>query len=431
MGFKTPNLQRFKIYKTLFFKYLAWLSFYLKSINSINMKNLTISLFLFFPTVFYAQPTTSDKTELVVTATGEAIEVLTLNEPKKIETDPEIIELKKKLDLLEKKLEAIQTDGVINEKNLYSQNYNNFTNSINLINEINKTYKSLSADRKSAEAYNILISVNNPESEALGFKFTDLVIDFLETKVKNTKDLSGDDKTLFTLGIKKLIKGVASLINPTGLIGSAIQFISGFVPQNVKTAVKDPLGIQFIEDFKENIKNYRIYYATLDRYNSLFNDDLSNLDSKYRSIQEDISSYLDKAVKPTKIDINQPITEQINSIFNYNESGSLGFDHKKYNSDQRIKLVTQQLSELKNIVKLLNNYYQDYSKIVNDNFDRNIQLFDKASELPKAKAEDIAKLKSQLQELKDGKIDQPGKEGFSTKFQLNMQQIGNYIAKFQ
>lgn len=395
------------------------------------MKNLFTLLFSIVIINCYAQ---NDSTKIVTSSTGEAQEILVLDELSVPKTNPAIDSLKLKLDSLDHKL-ANLLDGIAeNESVQYQKNYNNLSNAVNIINEVNKTYISISKDRLSAEAYNILIAVNNPESEALGFKFTDVIIDIAKEHLDNVEDLKSSDKQIFTQGMTKLVQGVASLINPTSMIGSAIQFISGFVPNRVKTALKDPLGTDFINKFKESLKSYRVYYATLDRYNGIFNEDLYNLDSKHSNLGTDINTYLKTIIEPTNIDLNSPLTPQINTLFDYSNSGKANFNHASYNSNPQIKTVIQSLSDLKNLVSDLKRYYEDYTQIVNRNFERNIQLLSKAKELPKAKIASIEDLEKKLTTLKDGKKDNAGniiETGFMDKFSLNIKQISNYISNIE
>ena len=376
----------------------------------------------------------SDSTKIVTTSTGEVQEILVLKEPTVQKANPIIDSLKMKLESLDRKL-ATLLDGIAESESVqYENNYNNFTNAVNIINEVNKTYISISKDRLSAEAYNILISVNNPESEALGFKFTDVIIDIAKQHLNNVKDLKRTDKQIFTQGITNLVNGVASLINPTSMIGNAIQFIAGYVPNRVKTALKDPLGINFIEKFKESLKSYRVYYATLDRYNGIFNEDLYNLDSKYSNLSSDINTYLNTVIVPTGIEMDNPLTQQINTLFDYSKSGKANFNHTSYNSNLSIEIVIQSLPDLKKLVTNLKRYYEDYTQIVNRNFERNIQLLSKAKKLPKAKSTRIVELENNLKMLKDGKKDELGKiieTGFVDKFSLNITQLSNYISKIK
>lgn len=379
---------------------------------------------LFMLTVISANA--QDSTKVVTSNSGRAQEILAIDDNKILESDPVIDSLKIHL----KYLKDWKKDISLNETTNYNNNYNNVVNALNIINEVNKTYDALYKDRKTAEAYNILISVNNPESDVLGFKFSDIVLKNVTKKLDNAEDLKSKDKTLFTLGITKLVNGISSLINPTSLIGSTINFISSFVPNRVQTALKDPLGKDFIDSFKEDLKPYLLYYSTLDRYNGIFNEDLYNLDSKHSNLKRDINNYIRTYVTDINVDLNQPIAAQVNTIFDFANSGRTTFDHSKINSKDEIKRIVQSLPELKSLVSELNDYYEDYNRIILQNFNRNIQLLESAKDLPDAKDDSITKLETTLSELKDGKP--TGTEnGFSTKFKKNITQLSNYVRAFK
>ncbi|MGM5470344.1 hypothetical protein ACS386_08700 [Flavobacteriaceae bacterium LMO-SS05] len=381
-------------------------------------------IFLFFLMLNTIQA--QDSTKVVTSNTGRTQEILAIDDHNILESDPIVDSIKIHL----KYLKDWQIQTSLNETLNYNNNYNNVINALNIINEVNKTYDALYKDRRTAEAYNILISVNNPESEVLGFKFSDIVLKSVTKRLDSVDDLKGNDKTLFTQGITKLVNGISSLINPTNLIGSAITFISSFVPSRIQTALKDPLGKDFIDKFKEDQKPYILYYSTLDRYNGIFNEDLYNLDSKHSNLKRDINNYIRNYVTEIHIDLNQPITSQVNTIFEFSNSGKTTFNHAAYNSKSEINKVIQSLPELKLLVSKLNDYYEDYNRIILQNFSRNIQLLESAKELPDAKVSSIQKLEAALSELLNGKSND-SENGFSTKFKQNITQLSNYVRAFK
>ncbi len=397
--------------------------------KEIFMKTLLInSLLILIYSFSFAQ---NDSTKIVTTLIGESQEIFVLEEIQKTKSDPIIDSLKERLNSLDKILISLLVNIEANDSIQYHKNYKNFSNAINIINDVNKTYGSLYKDRLAAEAYNILVSVNNPESGDLGFKFTDVVLDIVENQLQDIDDLNDDDKKIFTQGLTNLVQGVSSLINPASMVGSAIQFISGFVPNRVRTALKDPLGEDFIAKFRDEIKGYRIYFATLDSYNGAFNEDLYNLDSKYSNLEDKINQYIENVVVPGGIDLNKTSTAQINQVFDYSNSGVDDFGYASYNESMQIKKVILSLSELKDIVSELNRYYEDYTGIIDRNFKRNIQLLDRAKKLPKAKEANIESLEKKLSVLKDGEGGKDGAGGFIHKFQSNITQISNYISEIE
>ncbi|MEN5054503.1 hypothetical protein [Sphingobacterium kitahiroshimense] len=383
------------------------------------MKRIILTTTMLCALYAYSQ----EGTKIVTSNQGVAQEVFKLQETVFEQPDPSVEELKSRL----KSLEAWKASMDVSSLTSYHKNLNNFSNAISIINEVNNTYLNIYLDRKEAEAYNLLASINNSESDALGFKFSDVIIENLEKNINASNSLKTEDKTIFINGLTNLISGIGSLLTPTSLIGSAIGFISSFVPQNVKTAVKNPLDKSFIEKFKTEIKAYNTYYNTLAQNNSLFNQDLHSLDAKYTNLPRSINSYIQAYVEPLKYDFNKPIVGQVNTLFNFSQSGIPGFDHYAINNKEEIKKVIGSIPTLIKIVEDLNNYFIDYNKIILENFDKNSQLLNKAKDLPKAKKDVITHLENKLVDLKGDANNQ----GFSTKFSKNIEQLNNYLKAFQ
>ncbi|MDC9502733.1 MULTISPECIES: hypothetical protein [unclassified Pseudoalteromonas] len=165
---------------------------------------------------------------------------------------------------------------------------------------------------KATELFNVLISINNPESRALGFKFTDVVkvkaVDILTREITSEKA-----RNRFSSVLKKVLNNpIASVLiesNPVaGVISNVVNFASDFLDtelsdnglfQKTKIITKDVIKEERIEEFNESLSKHIELFSGL-------NASSIKLDLKVESLMEKA-----KILNASFIGINQKLRSKL------------------------------------------------------------------------------------------------------------------------
>jgi hypothetical protein len=330
-------------------------------------------------------------------------------------------------------------------QNNYEKNYNRMLSMAELVNELNSTINLIENDKKQSSTFNKINQANNPSSDILGFKLTDVINTSLDETLKE-RNVSPEKAKPVKNIISNLTYGFSSFFPPLQLVSSIISGISAYTD---KTIIPYPANldgkIKHINDivFKENVSSmdtafigtftrklgpYISFYVELNKVNTGFDEDLSKFSFFYADFVNDIKQLKGDFEKNTSIQLQNSITLQVNKIMNYSSSGSREFKHADYNHKPEITYINENLETMYEFVKIFNEYSKQYIFLVNRNIDNNKAQLKNALKLPKHNKESISNLLKKIDEEQVGTEQNPG---FITKYNKNISSITSKIKELK
>jgi hypothetical protein len=155
-----------------------------------------------------------------------------------------------------------------------------------------------------------LMQANNPTSDILGFRFTDIIFSSCEKHFLNGIRKE-KDRARFGQVISKIIDNpvVSSLANTnpfTSVIAGIVSAIAGFTTaeaelkkeggrvREVEIKNEDVIDGKSITDFRSELQVYINFYDALIKASDRYIAGLSDLESKYANLSASVSHYLDR-----------------------------------------------------------------------------------------------------------------------------------------
>lgn len=330
-------------------------------------------------------------------------------------------------------------------QNNYEKNYNRMLSMAELVNELNSTITLIENDKKQSSTFNKINQANNPSSDILGFKLTDVINTSLEETLK-ARSISSDKAKPIKNIISNLTYGFSSFFPPLQLVSSIISGISSYTdkviipyPANADGKIKhindivfkeniSSMDTAFIGTFTRKLGPYISFYVELNKVNTGFDEDLSKFSFFYTDFVQDIKQLKSDFEMNTTIQLQSSITLQVNKIMSYSLSGGKEFKHADYNNKPEITYVNENLETMYEFVKIFNEYSKQYIFLVNRNIDNNKAQLKNALKLPRHNKESISNLLKKIDEEQVGTEQYPG---FITKYNKNISSITSKIKELK
>lgn len=242
----------------------------------------------------------------------------------------------------------------VTDENRYRVIKSNVVYSVELFRALNQRLNTLDALNQLESYQQILVDLNNPANENLGFsynkKVTDLIMNNIQTKKKNRLM----ELTNMVLN-NPILKGVTSLTPILGIGNSIFGVVSSFAAQD------DRISTESLQAVKDGLDKYSMFYGTLNEANATFQRNLGTYRIGVSNLHNKIKDFVIKNLKEGGFTTgleqkpNESVGEYLSRVFEvYNreavESYFLGLENKNKDSKGAIKYETL----LKNNTALIN-----------------------------------------------------------------------------
>ncbi|MDI9857959.1 hypothetical protein [Flectobacillus roseus] len=244
-----------------------------------------------------------------------------------------------------------------------------------------------------------LMDANNPVSDILGFKFTEVVVKASEKHLLS--ELPKEEKPRFWSIVNKIIENpiVSSILksNPlTTTVSSVVNSIANFTSTKVITTnsdgkvktikdlvadTKDVFDQKKISLFKDELQPYIDFYDEMILSSERYLQGLNELNKKY--------SYLNKNTKTFNKDLidNLGIKNQVNPLIELTTILPQANIDTKYQDLVNLETIQNGLEVAKKlpvIQQSVNDFKKDYNTLLSDFLSSYVRIFQKAKSFPKS-----------------------------------------------
>jgi len=230
-----------------------------------------------------------------------------LSQPGAADLQKQIDELRSRIKTLEKENDVLKSESRSNDSISYcilrSEIFEAFTN----VSQLDFNFKNTADKIAVTGLFTKLMQANNPTSDILGFRFTEIIYSSSEKHFKNVlKDEK--DKKRFSQVVTKIIDNpvvstLASTNPVTSVMASIISVIAGFTTsqaevekeggriKNVTVEQQDAFDNRGISAFRNDLKIYVDFYDALIISSRDYLDGLNALDRKYSYLIQSVTNY--------------------------------------------------------------------------------------------------------------------------------------------
>lgn len=306
----------------------------------------------------------------------------------------------------------------VTDENRYRVIKSNLVYSIVLFEELNNRLNTLDALNQLETYQQILVDLNNPANENLGFsynkKVTDLIMNNIQTKRKGRLL----EMTQMVLD-NPILKTVTSLTPILGVGNSIFSLVSSFAAND------DKISTSSLQTIKNDLDRYTMYYGKLNEANATFQRNLANYRINVGNLHTKVKDFVVKNLKESgfspdvKTAPDAGVGDYLTSLFTvYNREGveryflKLENDNKdnrggiKYEallkSNTHLINMNKRTEEVIDIYKDFENTYRQYITMIEKNNDTmleimNVAITDKLSDSASKVTEQINRLKNEKQ----------------------------------
>lgn len=269
-----------------------------------------------------------------------------------------------------------------------------------------------------------ITSLNNPESKALGFSFSEKIIDLVKTVIlhgKATKNKRNEKIVSTTESILKspIFQSMVSLTPPLAIANSVMTFFHTL-------SVNDKhINAKTLNEFEKEVNKYVSYYTALNEGNQKFQYGLNFNKDQLNMLQQNMYDHLlftasALGLPAPKRNGNEPLGVTLNHYFlTFNQEATKEFFdklEKKYTKNGKIdyeqllrenmslKEANNQLEDLVMQTKRFENLYNEYFSLVNSYYDKVISALSLAQDNGLADKNIVQQKKQEFSRLKQEAI---------------------------
>ncbi|HSW68390.1 MAG TPA: hypothetical protein VLH16_07405 [Bacteroidales bacterium] len=353
-------------------------------------------------------------------------------------TNERLRELDRDIQELKTFVRDQKTEHALTEKEEYQRNYHRLITMAELLIELRNSINLIENDKKQLSVFNTLNQANNPASSILGFKLTDVVMQSFEETINN-KNLAPEQAFPMRNIVRNLIHGLGETFPPLQLVSSVISSVSSFThfsvappaPANNRRirfasdiairSLTSTVDSSFIGTYTRKLQPYILFYMELNRINTRFEEDLAEFSFHYADMAQNLNNLISEFELNTTLNLSQGnITHQVNSLMNFQNSGTERFRHRDYNRMPQLIYTSTALEKVSEFVKTFNEYARQYAFLTNRNMENNLRQLANAKILPNSNAAEIDRLIAQIRLNHIGTEAQPG---FISRYNRNINSI--------
>jgi hypothetical protein len=216
-------------------------------------------------------------------------------------------ELRSRIKTLEKENGELKSDSRSNDSVAYcimrSEIFDAFTN----ISQLDFNFKNTSDKIAVTGLFTKLMQANNPTSDILGFRFTEIIFSASEKHFKNVlkdeRDIKRFSQVICKIIENPIVSSLASTNPVTSVVASIINVIAGFTTsradvekeggriKNVTVDQQDTFENKEIAAFRNELKVYIDFYDALIIASKEYLEGLNQLDRKYSYLIQSVIDY--------------------------------------------------------------------------------------------------------------------------------------------
>jgi aryl carrier-like protein len=157
----------------------------------------------------------------------------------------------------------------VTDENRYRVIKSNLVYSVELFEMLNERLNTLDALNQLETYQQILVDLNNPANESLGFSYNKKVIDLINNNIQTKKKSRLLEITQMVLD-NPILKGVTSLTPILSVGNSIFSVVSSFAVQD------DRISSSSLQTVKNELDKYTLYYGKLNEANATFQRNLAS-----------------------------------------------------------------------------------------------------------------------------------------------------------
>lgn len=346
--------------------------------------------------------------------------------------DNNSVNLSQEVGQLKQVITELKNNELQSEKVKYQKNYQLVLYGIEIINEIRQGTMDVASARSQNILYKKLIDVNNPASEAAGFQLIEVIDKTLSDNI-NLLPIAEKEKTRLRGQVSNFVDGVKRIFPPLQIITGVVSMISSFTSYQPKiekiskrtdsliVEATNPITKEILAKINTQLAPYIDFYQELNRVNNAFENALYQHVIAYRDFMDEVNTAKESISED--INTNQSIGEQINKLFDLENSSGLDFDFKKKNEDPAIRNLAGNCINVYSLVDRYKKFISDFVAVQEDFYKNNIVILDqKARKLPFKDEAKINKLIDDLTEVQNGNKEE-SIAGFNESYKQKIKSI--------
>lgn len=235
-----------------------------------------------------------------------------------------------------------------------------------------------------------ITSLNNPESKALGFSFSEKILDLVKTVIlhgKATKNKRNQKIISTTESILQspIFKSLVSLTPPLAIANSIMTFFHTLSINNKH------INVETLNKFEQEVNKYVSYYTVLNEGNQKFQYGLNFNKDQLNMLQQNMYNHLlftasALGLDPPRRSGGEPLGVTLNHYFltfnqettkdffnklekKYTKNGEIDYE-KLLRENMSLKESNNQLEDLVMETKRFENLYNEYFSLVNNYYDK-------------------------------------------------------------
>jgi hypothetical protein len=240
-----------------------------------------------------------------------------------------------------------------------------------------------------------LMEANNPTSDILGFRFTEVIFQAAEKHFRNSlRDYR--DRRRFSQLISNILENpvVASLANTnpvTSVVSAIVSSIVGFTTtsaslekegqrvRGVTVEQNHAFNTRMIADFREEVKVYIDFYDQLILASEKYLAGLENLDRKYAYLMQKISDYESEFVFRSGC---QGQIDLIRLTGLFPEAGLPGMDYQSLLADANGAAIAELAGKFPQMRQEVNSLKEEYNALIREFLGEYLRILESAMSFP-------------------------------------------------
>ncbi|GEM_PF-2393150 len=377
---------------------------------------------------------------LFCTLFGLLLTESTAQDPRNVEVEQKLnfevdtisVELTKDLMALKETVNNLKIKDEETEKGRFLRNYQLILRGLDIIQELYAGTLQIQSARSQNIFYKLVLDMNNPSSNALGFQLLDVIIKSVEENI-TTLPIPEPDKQRLTGSIGNLVDNLKTTFPPLNIISNVLSMVSSFTIFKPRMEKKgemsiesvNPVGKEVLGKIKNVLVPYIEFYSELDKVNNRFQNAIYQHGVQHKDYIENLYA-LKQEIENSGIDFKVVLAAQVNKLFDYDKMGNKDFDFKIKNTDETIKKLIINAYSVFDLVVQFKKYTNDFVLIQNDFYQSYIQILEKkVMWLPVKDDSKIQMLLTDLNNTKSGN-EAEGIVGFDVAYK---QRLNNVILK--
>jgi aryl carrier-like protein len=306
----------------------------------------------------------------------------------------------------------------VTDENRYRVIKSNLVYSVELFEMLNERLNTLDALNQLESYQQILVDLNNPANESLGFSYNKKVIDLINNNIQTKKKSRLLELTQMVLD-NPILKGVTSLTPILSVGNSIFSIVSSFAIQD------DRISSASLQTVKNELDKYTLYYGKLNEANATFQRNLATYRISVGNLHNKVRDFTVKNLQEggysttvAKQPANATVGDYLSGLFKiynreavekyftnlentYRDSRGIRYESIIKNNIHLINM-NKRTQEVIDIYKEFESIYRQYITMIDKNNDTmqeilNLAITEKLSDSSSKVTEQINRLRNEKQ----------------------------------